>query len=241
MSSEKKTIQPKIFYDDDIKSFLERVSETGYDIVPITKFTVEELYDKLLDEIKYLPEEDHEIIKKAFERAKKCHEGVLRKSKEPYIVHPLWVGIILAEMELDKESIAAGLLHDVIEDTDVTYEELKDEFGEEIAELVDGVTKLGQLDYKSGKLDMQADNLRKMFLAMAKDIRVILIKLADRLHNMRTLQYMSREKQIEKSNETMDIYSPIAERLGITKIRIELDDLALLYSHPKEYANLLTR
>ena len=244
MEFSKKNINNKsshIFYDDDIKSFLERVSKTGYDIVPIQNYSVDELYNKLIDSVKYLDKNEKIIIKKAFEFSKKHHENMFRKSGEPYIIHPLWVAIILADLELDCESIIAGLLHDTIEDTSATYEDIKNEFSPEVAELVEGVTKLGRLNYATGKIDEQGENLRKMFLAMAKDIRVILIKLADRLHNMRTLQYMSKEKQIEKSKETIDIYSPIAQRLGITKIRIELDDLALLYSNPKEYINILNK
>ena len=149
------------------------------------------------------------------------------------------VAIILAELELDKETIVAGLLHDVVEDTVMTDEEIRQEFGAEVALLVDGVTKLGQLSYDADKVEVQAENLRKMFLAMAKDIRVILIKLADRLHNMRTLKYMTPEKQKEKARETMDIYAPIAQRLGISKIKIELDDLSLKYLEPEAYYDLV--
>jgi len=178
------------------------------------------------------------MITKAYELAKKAHNDQKRKSGEPYIIHPICVAIILAELELDKETIAAGLLHDVIEDTAITYDELADIFGVDVANLVDGVTKLTQLSLKNDKIEMQAENLRKMFLAMAKDIRVILIKLADRLHNMRTLQYMKPEKQKEKARETMDIYSPIAQRLGISKIKVELDDLSLKYLHPDVYYDL---
>ncbi len=170
--------------------------------------------------------------------AKDAHEGQLRKSGEPYIIHPICVAIILAELELDKETIAAGLLHDVVEDTAMTTEDVTAEFGAEVALLVDGVTKLTQLSYSRDKMEVQAENLRKMFLAMAKDIRVILIKLADRLHNLRTLQYQSPEKQKEKARETMDIYAPIAQRLGIAKIKIELDDLSLKYLHPEAYYDL---
>ena len=148
------------------------------------------------------------------------------------------ISFILAELELDKESIVAGILHDIVEDTECTEEELTKEFNEEIALLVDGVTKLTQLNYKMDKIELQAENLRKMFLAMAKDIRVIMIKLADRLHNMRTMQYQSPEKQIEKSRETMEIYAPIAQRLGISKIKVEMDDLSLKYLEPDVYADL---
>ena len=164
-----------------------------------------------------------------------------RKSGEPYIIHPLCVAIILADLELDKETIVAGLLHDAVEDTWMTYEEVEKEFGSEVALLVDGVTKLGQLNYSKDKVELQAENLRKMFLAMAKDIRVILIKLADRLHNMRTLQYMKPEKQLEKARETMDIYAPIAMRLGISKIKVELDDLSLKYLKPEVYYDLVDK
>lgn len=199
----------------------------------------EELYQELLNSVrKYHPSTDISMIEKAYRIASEAHKGQLRKSGEPYIIHPLCVAIILADLELDKETIVAGLLHDAVEDTVMTTEEIVGEFGEEVALLVDGVTKLGQLSYSKDKLEIQAENLRKMFLAMAKDIRVILIKLADRLHNMRTLQYMKPEKQKEKARETMDIYAPVAQRLGISKVKNELDDLSLKYLEPEVYYEL---
>ncbi len=202
--------------------------------------TPEELYDELISIVrKYHPSDDISLIEKAYRTARDAHTDQKRKSGEPYIIHPLSVAIILAKLELDKESIAAGLLHDVVEDTGMTYDEVAKEFGKEVADIVDGVTKLGQLSYSSDKLEEQAENLRKMFLAMAKDIRVIMVKLADRLHNMRTLKYMRPEKQLEKARETMDIYAPIAQRLGISKIKVELDDLALKYLEPEEYYKLV--
>ncbi len=198
-----------------------------------------ELYQELIKSVrKYHPSTDISMIEKAYRIAFKAHEGQLRKSGEPYIIHPLCVAIILADLELDKETIVSGLLHDAVEDTVMTTEEIVKEFGEEVALLVDGVTKLGQLSYSKDKIEIQAENLRKMFLAMAKDIRVILIKLADRLHNMRTLQYMKPEKQKEKARETMDIYAPIAQRLGISKVKNELDDLSLKYLEPEVYYEL---
>ncbi|MDD2979347.1 MAG: bifunctional (p)ppGpp synthetase/guanosine-3',5'-bis(diphosphate) 3'-pyrophosphohydrolase [Hespellia sp.] len=200
----------------------------------------EQLYEVLITRIKrYHPSADISMIEKAYRLARGAHKDQVRKSGEPYIIHPLWVGIILADLELDKETIAAGMLHDVVEDTEITLEDITREFGEEVALLVDGVTKLGQLSYSADKLEVQAENLRKMFLAMAKDIRVIIIKLADRLHNMRTLEFMRPEKQKEKARETMDIYAPIAQRLGISKIKIELDDLALKYLQPEVYSHLV--
>ena len=198
------------------------------------------LYQDLITEIKkYHPSSNLSDIEKAYKVAYKAHEGQKRKSGEPYIIHPLCVAIILAELELDKESIIAGLLHDVVEDTVMTSEDVEKEFGSEVALLVDGVTKLTQLNYEHDKIEVQAENLRKMFLAMAKDIRVIMIKLADRLHNMRTMQYQSPAKQIEKSRETMEIYAPIAHRLGISKIKVELDDLSMKYLMPDVYNDLV--
>ena len=200
------------------------------------------LYDELIASVKkYHPSTDISMIEKAYKIAYEAHEGQKRKSGEPYIIHPLCVAIILADLELDKETIVAGLLHDVVEDTVMTTEEITKEFGAEVALLVDGVTKLGQLSYSADKVEVQAENLRKMFLAMAKDIRVILIKLADRLHNMRTLKYMKPEEQKEKARETMDIYAPLAQRLGISKIKVELDDLSLKYLEPEVYYDLVEK
>ena len=199
----------------------------------------EVLYEELITKVKkYHPSADVTQIEKAYQIAYNAHKGQVRKSGEPYIIHPICVAMILADLELDKETIVGGLLHDVVEDTVMTREDIEREFGYEVALIVEGVTKLGQLSYSSDKIEVQAENLRKMFLAMAKDIRVILIKLADRLHNMRTLKYMKPEKQKEKARETMDIYAPIAQRLGISRIKIELDDLALRYLEPDVYYNL---
>ncbi len=200
----------------------------------------EELY-KVLEKkvLEYHPSDDLSMIRKAYELANASHGDQKRKSGEPYIIHPLCVGIILAELEMDKETITAGILHDVVEDTDKSVEDMRREFGDDVALLVDGVTKLGQVDYKVEKVEIQAENLRKMFLAMTKDIRVIIIKLADRLHNMRTLEYMRPEKQLEKACETMDIYAPLAQRLGIARIKVELDDLALRYWRPEAYRDLV--
>jgi len=201
-------------------------------------FTAPEiLYKQLIDKVRsYHPSADISMIEKAYRIADDAHKNQFRKSGEPYIIHPLCVANILAELELDKESIVAGILHDVVEDTVMTTEQIAELFSDEIALLVDGVTKLTQLNMD--KVELQAENLRKMFLAMAKDIRVILIKLADRLHNMRTLKYMAPEKQKEKARETMDIYAPIAHRLGISKIKVELDDLSLKYLEPEVYKDL---
>ena len=199
-----------------------------------------ELYRTLVEGVKrYHPSDDLTLIDKAYRVADEAHRGQKRKSGEPYIIHPLCVAIILADLELDKETIISGLLHDVVEDTIMTTEELEQEFGSEVALIVDGVTKLGRLSYSKDKVEEQAENLRKMFLAMAKDIRVILVKLADRLHNMRTAKYWSPEKQKEKARETMDIYAPIAQRLGISKIKVELDDLSLKYLEPEAYYDLV--
>ena len=197
------------------------------------------LYEKLKKRIlEYHPSSDLTMVEKAYKLAYEAHKDQKRKSGEPYIIHPVCVALILADFELDIESIVAGILHDVVEDTIVTQEELEEQFGSEVALLVDGVTKLTKLNYSADKVELQAENLRKMFLAMAKDIRVILIKLADRLHNMRTLKYQPPHKQYEKARETMDIYAPIAQRLGISRIKIELDDLSLQYIEPVVYKEL---
>ena len=209
----------------------------------------ETLYQDLIQRVRrYHPSDDLSMIEKAYDLAAKAHAQQKRKSGEPYIIHPLYVAIILADLEMDQETIAAGLLHDVVEDTIYTKEDLQREFGDDVANLVDGVTKLQKIklsgDYASKteqQQEMQAENLRKMFLAMVKDIRVILIKLADRLHNMRTLQHQPPEKQKRIAQETLDIYSPIADRLGISKIKVELDDLSLKYLKPDIYNELVEK
>ena len=219
----------------------------------IKEFTSpDELYQELIASIrKYHPSADISLVEKAYRVAYDSHEGQMRKSGEPYIIHPLSVAIILAELELDKETIAAGLLHDVLEDTIMTEQEMEEQFGKEVVLLVDGVTKLKHLhftdniknpkDKNADRLEMQAENLRKMFLAMAKDIRVIMIKLADRLHNMRTLKHQSKEGQQRIARETQEIYCPIAQRLGISRIKIELDDLSLKYLNPEAYYDLVEK
>ncbi len=200
----------------------------------------DKLYEKLISMVSQShPIGDVELVKKAYRFAKERHEGQKRKSGEDYIVHPLSVAIILTDMDMDKEAICGGLLHDVVEDTGTSLDEVREQFGPVIAELVDGVTKLTQLQYAADKVEVQAENLRKMFLAMSKDFRVIIIKLADRTHNMRTLQYVRRDKQIEKARETMEIYAPIAKRLGISKLKTVLDDLALMYLEPDIYYRLV--
>ena len=222
---------------------IEKIKKADANVKTMEDFTSPEvLYQELITSVrKYHPSTDISMIDKAFQIANNAHKGQVRKSGEPYIIHPLCVAIILADLELDKETIVAGLLHDVVEDTVMTSEEIREEFNAEVELLVDGVTKLGQLNYSADKVEVQAENLRKMFLAMAKDIRVILIKLADRLHNMRTLKYMPPHKQKEKARETMDIYAPIAQRLGISKVKIELDDLSLKYLKPEVYYDLVEK
>lgn len=193
---------------------------------------------KFLEEITSINKNyDTELIGRAFEKARKLHDGQLRKSGEPYFIHPIAVAKILAQLGMDEETIVGGLLHDVVEDIEYTREELVVDFSEEIALLVDGVTKLGSIKFDT-KEEAQAENLRKMFLAMSKDIRVLIIKLADRLHNMRTLEFMREEKKIEKSRETLDIYAPLASRLGIYTVKFELEDISLKYLHPQEYHTL---
>ncbi|WP_251860881.1 bifunctional (p)ppGpp synthetase/guanosine-3',5'-bis(diphosphate) 3'-pyrophosphohydrolase [Clostridium sp. Marseille-Q2269] len=198
---------------------------------------LEDLVVKIKDSFS---EKEIEFIKKAYNFACNAHKKQKRISGEPYIVHPEEVAIILFQMGMDVNTMIAGLMHDVVEDTQYTYEDVSREFGSEVADLVDGVTKLGKIEYKT-KEEQQADNVRKMLLAMTKDIRVILIKLADRLHNMRTLRFMSVEKQKEKSQETLDIYAPLAHRLGISKIKWELEDLSFRYLNPNEYYFLVRK
>lgn len=196
-----------------------------------------ETKNKFLKEIQKYKDYDTDLIGRAYDKAKLLHEGQLRKSGEPYLIHPIAVAVILAELGMDDETLIGGLLHDVVEDTEYTREMLVEDFGEEVALLVDGVTKLGTLKYDSKEM-AQAETLRKMFLAMSKDIRVLIIKLSDRLHNMRTLGYMRPEKIIEKSRETLEIYAPLASRLGIFTVKFELEDIALKYLHPDEYNSL---
>ena len=184
------------------------------------------------------PKSNSELIRKAYQYAKDNHKEQKRLSGEEYIIHPLSVAYILADLELDDSTIAAALLHDVVEDTEITHEDIIDEFGEEIAEMVEGVTKLGKIQYSTIE-EQQVENYRKMFLAMGKDIRVILIKLADRLHNMRTLKHLKRDRQIANAKETMDLYAPLANRLGIYSLKWELEDLGFRYLHPEEYRELV--
>ena len=226
----------EVIFDDD------KISKSEEFVNP------DELYQELICCVqKYHPSDDISMIEKAYKVASEAHKNQFRKSGEPYIIHPLNVAIILADLKLDKETIVAGILHDVVEDTVMTEDDLRREFGDDVALLVDGVTKLekiplsGNGEQSDAKLEMQAENLRKMFLAMAKDIRVIMIKLADRLHNMRTLKYKTPESQQRIAKETLEIYCPIAQRLGISKLKIELDDLSLKYLEPDIYYDLVDK
>ncbi|HWG89067.1 MAG TPA: HD domain-containing protein, partial [Candidatus Acidoferrales bacterium] len=180
------------------------------------------------------PKDDLEIIRKAYEFSLKHHDGQTRASGEPYLIHPLAVALVLADMKLDSTAIAAGLLHDAIEDTPVTHEDIRQGFGENVAHIVEGVTKIDKIDFASRE-ERQAENVRKMVLAMVDDIRVVLIKLADRLHNMRTLQHLPLDRRQAVARETLEIYGPIAHRLGMGKVRGELEDLAFRYVDPIGY------
>jgi GTP pyrophosphokinase len=180
------------------------------------------------------PNDDPEIIRKAWAFCLEHHKGQLRASGEPYVLHPLEVALVLAEMKLDSTAIAAGLLHDAVEDTPVTTEDITAKFGEQVAHIVEGVTKIDKIEF-ANREDRQAENVRKMLLAMVSDVRVVIIKLADRLHNMRTLQHLKPEKQQLIARETLDIYAPLAHRLGMGKVRGELEDLAFRYVDPFQY------
>ena len=202
--------------------------------------TREERYESMMQAVKrYSPAADLDVIQRAFEYADEKHKKQLRKSGEPYIIHPLAVAEIVAEIGLDTDAIAAALLHDCLEDTDASFDEITRLFGRTVAELVEGVTKLTRVQYSTME-EQQMENLRKMFMAMSKDIRGVLIKIADRLHNMRTMQYQTPEKQIQKCRETMDVYAPLAHRLGMQKIKWELEDTALRYLAPMEYNEIMS-
>ena len=198
----------------------------------------QDLLEELIAQVTaYNADADRELIAHAFEFATRAHDGQERRSGEAFIHHPFGAAKICAELRLDDETIAAALLHDVVEDTDVGIDEVRAEFGDEIANLVEGVTKLTRIQFQSRE-HAEAENYRKMIVAMAHDVRVILIKLADRLHNMRTLEYLGRQKQVQKARETLEVYAPLAHRLGIHKLKWELEDLAFQTLHPRKYAEI---
>ena len=213
---------------------MKRSPTLAADLTPQERSLLDDLFRKI---VRYNPNFDRALVTRAFEVAVSEHRHQVRASGEDYIHHPLGVASICAQLRLDSATLAAALLHDVVEDTEVSIERIREEFGDETALLVDGVTKLGQMSFRSVE-EEQAENFRKMIVAMAKDIRVILIKLADRLHNMRTLRYLDKEKQIEKAKETLEVYAPLAHRLGIESIRWELEDLAFQTLHPRKYAEI---
>ena len=198
----------------------------------------EDLVEELIAEVEaYNPDVDKELLRRAFELAERAHAGQTRRSGEEFIHHPLGVARICAELHLDEQTVAAALLHDVIEDTDSDLEELRSEFGSDVAQLVEGVTKLTRISFQSRE-QAEAENYRKMIVAMAQDVRVILIKLADRLHNMRTIEYLGKQKQAQKARETLEVYAPLAPRLGIHALKWELEDLAFQTLHPRKYAEI---
>src|ERR687886_140191 len=196
------------------------------------------LVDELIDDVSaYNPEVDRDLLARAFRRAAQAHEGQQRRSGEPFVRHPWGVAKILAELRQDDATIAAALLHDVVEDTGVELDELRSEFGDDVARLVDGVTKLTRIQFQSRE-QAEAENYRKMIMAMAEDERVILIKLADRLHNLREIEYLGKQKQVQKAKETLEVYAPLAHRLGIHKLKWELEDLAFETLHPRKYEEI---
>src|SRR5207245_1178205 len=205
-----------------------------YSVTETTMIRFEDILDKVDS---YKPDFDEELLQKAYIFSAREHRGQVRSSGEPYLVHPLNVAYILADLHLDETSISVGLLHDVLEDTLTTKEKLQETFGEDVAELVDGVTKISRYAYVS-KEEQQAETFRKMLLAMVGDLRVVLVKLADRLHNMRTLEFLPEERQVSIAKETMEIYAPIANRLGMGRLKNELEDLSFRYMHPRESADL---
>ena len=203
--------------------------------VPLRHSAIDERFEALLKQVQAnRPSEDVSLIRKAWEFCVQHHEGQMRASGEPYIIHPLEVAEVLAEMKMDATAIAAGLLHDSVEDTPATNEEIEAGFGDQVAHIVEGVTKIDKIQF-ANREDRQAENVRKMLLAMVSDVRVVLIKLADRLHNMRTLEHLKPERQEAIARETLDIYAPLAHRLGMGKVRGELEDLAFRYTDPVSY------
>src|ERR1700759_5121468 len=205
---------------------------------PDPRALIDARFRALLDTVRaHRPGDDVEIIRRAWEFSLEHHQGQVRASGEPYVLHPLEVAHVLAEMKLDSTAIAAGLLHDAVEDTPVTTEDIADKFGEQVAHIVEGVTKIDKIQF-ANREDRQAENVRKMLLAMVTDVRVVLIKLADRLHNMRTLQHLRPERQEAIARETMDIYAPLAHRLGMGKVRGELEDLAFRYTDPVSFEQM---
>src|ERR1700686_4718078 len=202
--------------------------------IATTALTVTKFRELLRTMRAHRPTDDLELVRKAYDYSLKHHEGQSRASGEPYLVHPLGVAQVLAEMKMDAVAVAAGLLHDSVEETSVTIVDIRKEFSEQVAHIVEGVTKISQIDF-STREEQQAENLRKMMLAMVDDIRVVLIKLADRLHNMRTLEHLPPDRQQKIARETLDIYGPIAHRLGMGKIRGELEDLGFRYLDPLAY------
>ncbi|WP_287417747.1 HD domain-containing protein, partial [Oceanithermus sp.] len=201
------------------------------------------LWQQLEPKLGYLPEEARVRVREALDFAYQAHEGQYRRSGEPYITHPVAVTEILAELQMDPDSLIAGLLHDTVEDVEsVSFETIRKRFGEDVARIVEGETKVSKLSKMATSVeDQQAENLRQMFIAMTRDLRIIIVKLADRTHNMRTLEYMPPEKQRRISKETLEIFAPMAHRLGIGQIKLELEDLAFRYLHPEEYTALVER